>query len=560
MDKHAIALLLDEIGTLLDLQGENQFRSRAYYAAARAAEAVEGDIVALARSGELERMPGFGPGTVAVVRELINTGESLMHKKLREKTPDGFFEMLGVPGLGPRRIHTLSDRLKIRSLDDLEEAATKGRLAALPGFGVKTQEKILAGVGFVRTTAGRRKHHEMIQVADWILSFLMAHQNAEEAKPAGEARRLMETAQRADFVVATSSADDVIRDFLALPGTSRAERTSEREAVVRLADGFELHLRCVPRAELATAQLFATGSEEHVDALVERAEERGFDLRADGLFEHGRRIITKDEAAVYKKLGLAWVPPELRENDGDIDAAAEDGLPTLVTYEDLKGCFHNHTTYSDGKSTLTEMAEGALERGWRYLGIADHSQNASYAGGLTPVDVARQHGEIDEWNGQHGSDLWLFKGIEADILTDGSLDYSDTPDVLASLDFAVGSVHSSFNLPEKQQTERMLRALSSPYLTFLGHATGRKLLIRKGYAIDIEAVIAKAAELGVPIEINADPNRLDLDWRYWHRAKQMGVRTAINPDAHSVRALGVVRYGVNMARKGWLTREDVVNT
>jgi DNA polymerase (family 10) len=308
-----------------------------------------------------------------------------------------------------------------------------------------------------------------------------------------------------------------------------------------LSDGFTLKLHCCTPERFGVTVVRETGNEVHLRAL-------------------GSLPDANTEAEVYQKLQLAFIEPELRETGEEVDAARRGELPKLVTRADLRGCFHCHTVYSDGRATIEEMARAAQERKWRYIGIADHSKNASYAGGLVRVDVERQHIEIDKWNAQYGSKVWVFKGIEADILTDGRLDYEDEDDLLASFDFVVGSIHSSFGLPQAQQTARLIRAMQNPALTFLGHMTGRLLLSRSGYRVDIDAILDAAAELGAAVEINSDPYRLDLDWRYWHGAQKRGVKTGINPDAHSARALDVVEYGICMARKGWLEPSDVVNT
>ncbi|MFW6078268.1 MAG: PHP domain-containing protein, partial [Gemmatimonadota bacterium] len=348
---------------------------------------------------------------------------------------------------------------------------------------------------------------------------------------------------------------------LELPGAARGERVGETAARARLTDGVEVRVRCAPADAFAAAWVHATGSEAHVERLAARAASRGLRLNEYGLWRGEERVAVADEAALYDALGLGYIEPELREGDGEVEAAAGEGeLPGLVDLDDLRGCFHCHTTYSDGHATVREMAEAAAERGWRYLGLADHSQAAAYAGGLSPEGIERQHEEIDAWNAERGDELWLFKGIEADILPDGRLDYDDLGDaVLGRFDYVVGSIHSSFGLSEAEQTKRVLRAMENPHLTFLGHPTGRILLSREGYAIDLDAVIEAAAERGVGIEINANPRRLDLDWRRWRRARALGVRTAINPDAHSVDGLDHVRWGVGVARKGWLGPDDVVN-
>lgn len=553
MDKHAVALVLDEIGTLLDLHGENSFKARAFQSAARAIEQTDDDVATLARNGELESIAGIGPATARVIRELVDTGTAQFYLDLRARTPNGFYELLAVPRLGAKRIRILHEKLGIQSVADLEAAARAGRIAQLPGFGGRTQELLLEGVNYVRGTLGRRRLAEALDVGPRLLGFISAIPGVLEAEIVGELRRRLETVDGIDIVAAVKPADrDAVIDlFLELPGVMQTGRSADAAAFAILADGFQLRLHCIDQPGFALAVIGATGSPAHVDALRSFAAEQGKSL--DDI--HGG-----EEHEIYDALGLQFVAPELREDGTEIEVAATHSLPELIEPGDLRGCFHCHTVYSDGRHTVEEMARAAKQRSWRYLGIADHSKNAGYAGGLSSDDIRRQHDEIDAWNAEHGNQVWVFKGIEADILTDGRLDYEDEPAVLESFDFTVGSVHSSFNLDERTMTARLIRAMQNPALTFLGHATGRLLLSRAGYRIDVEAVMAAAVELGVAIEINADPHRLDLDWRYWRRGKTLGVRTAINPDAHSTRSLDVVEYGVCMARKGWLEKMDVVNT
>ena len=337
--------------------------------------------------------------------------------------------------------------------------------------------------------------------------------------------------------------DDVLGAFIALPGITNARRSDAATATARLSDGFTLQLHCCTPEHFGATVVQRTGSAAHVKALG--------DVSA---------IVAESEAEVYERLGLPFIEPELREDGSEVEAARNGQLPELVTLDELRGCFHCHTVYSDGRATVEEMARAAQERKWRYLGIADHSKNASYAGGLVRADVERQHAEIDEWNAQHGSKVWLFKGIEADILNDGRLDYEDEEGLLETFDYVIGSIHSSFALAPAVQTQRLIRAMQNPALTFLGHMTGRLLLSRAGYRPEVPEVLKAAAELGAGVEINSDPHRLDLDWRYWREGKRLGVKTSINPDAHSARSLRVVEYGVYMARKGWLEASDVVNT
>ncbi len=556
MDKHVAALVLNDIGTLLELNGADPFRARAFYAAARAIEGVEGELPELVRSGRLRAVPGIGAATTRVLEELVHTGGSSLHAELRERTPVGMLELLGIPGLGPRRIHLLHDALGINTLEELDEAAATGRIARVPGFAARTQQKIREGVAFVRASMGRRRQPEAFQAAERLLGFLEALPEVAAVKLAGELRRRLETVASVEVVAATTSPEAVVAAFLELPAVVRAEREGPGLASACYADALPLRLRCASPEAFPAAWLVATGSEAHVTALGARAVASGLRLAEDGLWQGEVRVPVVDEPELYERLGLAWVPPELREDA----AALEAPPPELIDYAGLRGCFHCHTTASDGKAPLGELAEAAIRRGWRYLGVADHSQAASYAGGLTPAAVRAQQAEIDDWNAHRGEELWIFKGIEADILSDGRVDYEEEGDeVLGSFDYVVASVHSGFGQDEAAQTARVLRALANPHVTFLGHPTGRLLLSREGIRLDVEAVIREAARLGVGIEINANPRRLELDWRWWGLARSLGVRAAINPDAHSPAGLGDVVYGLGVARKGGLRAGDVVN-
>ena len=556
MNKHIVALVLDEIASLLALADAERFRVRAYRTAARAVDRLEGDIAERLAAGDLDREWGLGPATIGVIRELVETGHSRLYDRLRQETPAGIVQLRSVSGLGPKRIHTLHDRLGIESLDDLREAAESGRVAALPGFGPATQRSILSGLDFVDRSAGRRRQPDAFAAADRVIGYL-------ETLPvlsvhlAGELRRRCETAEGIRLVVVTEDSGAVLDGFVAIPGLTRPERTGNDRAVGWLADGAPVRVRCVAPTSAAAARVAETGSSAHVARLVERARERGLELDEDGLYRDGTPVPLEDESDLYRALELEWVPPELREGLGEVEAAERGSLPRLVEYDDLRGTFHCHTTYSDGTASVAEMAEGAAERGWRYLGIADHSQSAFYAGGLTVEDVRRQHAEIDAWNAEHGDRVRVFKGTESDILTDGSLDFPD--DVLAEFDYVIGSVHGGFRSSREAMTHRLVAAAGHPSLTIVGHLTGRLLLSREPYPVDVEAVLDAVAGSGAAIEINGDPHRMDMDWRYWPGAKRRGIRCAINPDAHSVRGLGAVLWGVSMARKGWLEPGDVIN-
>lgn len=557
MDRHLAALVLDEIATLLALQDAEPFRVRAYRTAARAIEGFEGDLSRGLDTGTLAAVPGVGPATLRVVRELVTTGRCRLHDRLRAETPVGLVSLRSVAGLGPKRARTLQERLGVETLAELQEAAEGGRIRALPGFGPAIEARVLEGIEFVAAAAGRRLQPEAYATAHRLIGHL-ANLDIVAVHLAGEARRRCETVGAIDLLVVAAAPAAILDAFVALPVLIRPERTDTGRARASLADGLHVRLRCVTPESAAAAWVVDTGSAGHVAALRDRAEERGLRLDAHGLWRDGERRSIDDEEALYAALDLAWVPPELREGWGEVEAAADGRLPSLVEYGDLRGTFHCHTTWSDGLATVAEMGEAALARGWRYLGIADHSVSAAYAGGLTVDEVRRQHREIDGWNASRGGELRLFKGVEADILTDGSLDYDD--DTLASFDYVVGSVHSGSRMGAEAMTRRIARAVADPRLTILGHPTGRRLLTREAYPVDLQAVIDAAAASDAAIEINADPHRLDMDWRHWPAARARGVPCAIDPDAHSVAGLGAVTFGVAMARKGWLEPADVVNT
>jgi DNA polymerase (family 10) len=568
MDRNAVALVLEEIASLLNLTGENKFKARAFSSAARAIEKVDADLAVLARDNAFEALPGIGPATASVIRELLTTGQSRYYDDLRKRTPAGLRALMSVPGLGAGKAKQLHDALGISTLEDLQAAVDAGRIAEVKGFGERTQQRIANGLQFVQGGAGRRRFSRALESAERLLGIVRLLPSIVRADLAGELRRRMETVDGIDVIAAAvpdecAAATDA---FAQVQGLLHVQREADRAVHARLADGLNVRFVCVPVDMYAWALWLHTGSAEHVAAVAATAERNGITLTTRGLERNGAPLPLESEADIYDALALQYVPPELREPQPEgphalrvVEAAAAHSLPNLVELDDLRGTFHCHTTYSDGKSTIEEMAMGALERGWSYLGIADHSQNASYAGGLTPADLRRQQREIDAWNREH-PELWLLKGVEADILADGTLDYAGDPGVLESFDYVVGSVHSNFRMSRTEMTKRMLRALDDPRLTILGHMTGRLLLSRDAYALDVEAVIERAAERGVAIEINADPARLDLDWRWWSTARAAGVLCVINPDAHSVRSLDNVAWGINIARKGALAADDILNT
>jgi DNA polymerase (family X) len=558
MEAAKIAQIIDEMGTLLELRGENPFRVRAYYSAAQALVNLSGDLSVMIADGSLKEVPGIGDTMHAKIVQLATTGHLPSYDELRRSTPPGLVALLRIPGLGPKKIKALHETLKIESLADLRAAGDAGEIAKLKGFGAKTEAKILEGIAFVEKAGERVLQSDALRLVAPILAAVRGHPQVIRTEVCGSLRRRAETIGDLDILFSSKHAPAVLDAFVKLPQVATVLAHGPTKASVRLADGVQCDLRGVDDTQFPFALHYFTGSKSHNIAMRKRALARGLTLNEYALTGPQVPIPCKDEAAVFEALGLAYIPPELREDTGEIEAAQAGRIPELVECSDLTGTFHCHTDYSDGAATLAEMAEAARARGMQYLGIADHSRSARYAGGLSIERVHDQWTEIDALNKTFGGKFHLFKGTECDILADGSLDYPD--ELLDGFDYVVASVHSLFNLPRDEMTKRLVMAASNPRVTMLGHPTGRLLLARDGYAVDFDAVIDAAAAAGVMIEINANPHRLDLDSTHCRRARQKGVTIVINPDAHSVGGLDDLIYGVSVARRAWLTKGDVWNT
>ncbi len=575
MNKHEIAAVLEEIGTLLELQGENPFKTRAYQGGARALEALEADeFAARMAAGTLGELKGFGEALVDKIGRLHATGRLEFYEKLRAQIPDGVIALLEVPGLGPKKIKALREQLGVESPEALAEACRAGRVAGLAGFGEKTQAKLLEGLANRAAYAKRHRWWDARAVAEPIVHALRALPGVRRAEAAGSLRRNLETVGDLDFIVAAGAAEaGAITDwFCAQEGVKEVTARGETKASVRFASGLQADLRIVPEAQFAFALHHFTGSKDHNVALRQRALARGFSLSEWGLVpeagegtakekaERGLSLAATTEAELFAHLGLAFVPPELREGLGEIDVAETGGFPRLIERGELRGAFHNHTTESDGKNPLIEMAAAAEALGWDYLGIADHSKSSVQARGLDETRLAAQVAVIRSLNAAGRFRPWVFAGVECDILPDGRLDYDDATFAALGLDYVVVSVHSAFTQDEDEMTRRIVRAIEHPRATMLGHATGRILLRREGYKVDLARVIDAALANRVIIELNAHPSRLDLDWRLWRRAAERGLLCSINPDAHDTAGLAHVEAGVRVARKGWLRAENVLNT
>ena len=532
-----ISQLLREIGDHMALKGGNPYRSRAY---SRAADNLAlstiplGDLI---KEERLTEIPGVGDALAAVVTELYKTGEHPSLGKMRSETPQGVLEMLHLPDLRPDRIKKLYNALGIASVKELEEAARNDRLKTTKGFGPAFQAKVLQAIDMSRRPQGRHLHRAAGAFGYATAELERSHPELTMVTPAGEFRRGCELVGTLVMVAVDPH----------LKGKNRT---------ISAGDSLTVHVTAKDRYGITL--LFATGSTAHLEAMRIVAESKGLTLDEDGLHKKSRIVASNTEEDIYDALDLTFIPPELRETGAEVQLALENKLPELVASQDIRGVLHAHTTESDGADTLEDMAKATRDRGYSYLGLTDHSQTAHYAGGLKPDEVKAQQKQIEKLNKKSGAKFRVFKGIESDILPDGSLDYSD--DILHSFDLIVASVHSQFRMGKNEQTERIIKAVSDGRTTILGHVTGRQLLKRPGYEVDMERILQACAEHGVAVEINAHPWRLDLDWRWCARGLELGCLFSINPDAHSTDEIDNIKWGVQMARKGALPKERVLNT
>jgi len=564
MDKQQVAAVLDEIGTLLELQGENSFRCQAYYKAARALEQLESNLAETVASGKLGEVPGIGETLKEKITQLVTTDHLSFYDDLKKKTPPGLVAMLRLPGVGPKKIKALYDQLGIDDFDKLKAACAEDKVSALKGFGAKTQQKILDGIAFLGQMGNRIRIDHALEVAESLMAGLRELPGVLRIELCGSVRRRKETIKDIDILISSRNPQPIMEAFVTLPPVVQVVGHGETKSSIMVAvEGptgralMNADLRVVSDEQFPFALNYFTGSKEHNVAMRQRAQQYALKLNEYELAGPKKSVPCKDEAAIYGALDMDYVPPEMREDTGEIAAAAEHRLPILIEAKDLQGTFHCHTNWSDGKATLEEMARAAHELGYKYLGIADHSQSLNVANGLSPERVRKQHAEIDALNSKLKG-IKLLKGTECDILPDGRLDFDD--DVLATFDYVVASVHTHFNLSEAEMTARIVRAVSHPRVTMLGHSTGRLLLRREGYKVDLEAVLKAAAKHGTMVEINGHPQRLDLDWIHCKRAKALGVTLVINPDAHDAKDISLTQYGIYVAQRGWLTKEDVFNT
>ena len=547
----SVPQILEEIGALLEIKGENPFKSRAYYTSG--IDNLDGVI----QEKRLKEIKGIGETLSGNIEEYFETGRMAYFEELTKQVPETLLELLQIPNLGPKKIKVLFDDLGITNVGELEYACKENRLVSLSGFGEKTQEKILRGIEFVKRHKGEYLVGDVYPLAYDIKEKLQAVAKGSSVEVCGSIRRRKEIVRDIDILVGGGDSQSITSFFASLPEVEEVLVSGEIKTSCRLKSGIEADLRIVSNEEFPYALMYFTGSKEHNVRLRGIAKKKGFKLNEYGLFDGEKLIKLKSEDEIYRLLGLANVAPELREDTGEIEAAERGELPRLVEMSDIKGTFHVHTDFSDGIDSIEKIVQTAKRLKFTYIGISDHSKSAYYAGGLKVEDLYRQWEIIDSLNARE-TDFHIFKGIESDILPDGSLDYD--ADILERFDFVIGSIHSSFHLKRNEQEARIIKAMNSPYMTMLGHPTGRLLLSRDGYDIDMRTIIDAAARTGTIIELNASPYRLDIDWRYMKHAKEKGVMISINPDAHVAAGLEEIFYGVGIARKGWQEKKDILNT
>ena len=552
-----IARIFKEYADLLEIKGENPFKVRAYRNAARTIENIGKSLEELVKEGyDLTRLPGIGSDLNQYIQEIVTTGKFSKLQKLKKQIPPSLVDMLSIEGLGPKRIKTLYEKLGIASMEDLRRAAQNGEIEKLPGFGPTLVQKILKGIRLLKKAGHRFKWSEAKEYVEDILAY-MGQIELSHLDVAGSYRRKKETVGDLDILATAKDFSEVIRHFVKYPKIKEVVSAGSTRSTIILNNDLQVDLRSVEDESYGSALHYFTGSKAHNIAIRKIAIELGLKVNEYGIFRGEERIAGKTEEEVYKAVGLCYIEPELRENRGEIEACEAHGLPQLVELKDIRGDLHMHTNYSDGKNSIEEMAKAAKELGYEYIAITDHSRRLTIAKGLDEKRAIEELEQIDRIN-EKFEDITILKGMEVDILEDGRLDMSD--EVLSRLDIVLIAVHYKFNLSKDRQTRRILRAFENPYVHILAHPTGRMIGIREPIELDMEQILAKAKEYNIHLEINAQPERLDLTDIHAKMAKEMGVKMAINSDAHNIFSLRYMEYGINQARRGWCEKDDIINT
>lgn len=557
--REKIVTILNQIALILEIKGENAFKIRAYKNGSEIIENYGDDIIQITKDGKLGELKGIGKALASKIEEIVETGKLTYLDELKLEFPDTFFDLFEISNLGPKKIKKLYDNLRIDSIDKLEASCKNNEISKVSGFGKKSVEAILESISFRKSNSKFFRTGDIAPIAESILEFLRQLPQTSQAEIAGSYRRGKEIVHDIDFIVATKLPVEIINEFTEMPEVAQVISKGKTKSSVRLNNGLQCDLRAVKNSEFPFALNYFTGSKAHNVKMRSLAIKNGYSLNEYALNSKTKtnEDVINDESDLYKALGLSFIHPALREDQGEVEAAKDASLPNLIQIENLKGTFHNHTTASDGKNSLSEMAEAATDLGLQYLGISDHSKSSVQANGLSDEELLQQVKEIKDFNDRNNNELTIFSGVECDILKDGSLDYNES--VLSQLDYCIASVHSSFSLTENEMTQRVIKAIESPHVTMIGHLTGRLLLLRKPYDINVSKIIDACAKNNTIIEINANPRRLDMDWRWWKKAKDKGVKCSINPDAHKIEHFQYLHFGVKIAQKGWLESSDVVN-
>lgn len=558
LSNNEIAELFTRLADLLEIDGANPFRVRAYRNASRTIKSLARNLSDLVDEAfNLRDLQGIGKEIATKIQEIVSTGRLAKLAELEKRFPDGIHHVLKLPGLGPKKVKVLYRELGIGNLDELQKAAEQGKIRELSGFGKKSEDRILAEIHQRGQGKERYAWTSAEQIARPLITYLKEDSATEDIAAAGSFRRRRETVGDLDILISCSKSDRIMKRFLAYDGVDRVLASGGTRSSVLLRSGFQVDLRVVPQSSFGAALHYFTGSQAHNIRIRRLGLQQGYKINEYGVFEGENQVGGRSEAEIFNLLGMPFIEPELREDRGEIAAALEDRLPVLIELNDIRGDLHAHTDDTDGRSSLEEMVSAAREKGYRYLAITNHSQHLRIARGLDPVGVKKLLDKIDQLNDRY-PDFAIFKSMEVDILKDGSLDLPD--DVLQDLDFTIGSVHSDFRISREAQTERIIRAMDNRYFTILGHPTGRLINQRAAYEVDLERIIEAAAEKGCYLELNAHPDRLDLDDIHCKMAKELGVRIAISTDAHDTGNLEYMRLGIAQARRGWLEKEDVLNT
>lgn len=557
MKNKEIAEILNKVAALLDIKGDNPYRIRAYQKAAQTIEALTTDIEELAKQGKLEKLPGIGSDLASKIKEILTTGTLSLYEELKKEIPLVLLNFLEIPGLGPKKVKVLYEKLNIRTIEDLEKACREHKIAKLPGFGWKTEENILKGIKLFKEKTGRRPLGEVLPVAEEIVNILKKETSIENIAIAGSIRRRRETVKDIDILITTTDAEKVMKKIVELPLVEEVIAFGETKTSVRLKTGIQMDVRVVEPSSWGAALAYFTGSKAHNIRVRELALEKGLKINEYGVFKGETKIAGKTEEEVYASIGLPFIPPEIREDRGEIEAALHNNLPKLVNYDEIKGDAHVHSKYSDGTASLEEIIAKAEKLGLSWVAVCDHSQSLKVAGGMSIEDLFKKKRHIEELN-RRSTKVKLIFGAEVDILSDGSLDYPD--EVLAEIDFVIAAIHTGFQQSEEQITNRIISALKHPLVHAIAHPTGRIIGEREPYAVNINKVIEVASQYGKALEINAYYKRLDLNEINARAAKEKGVPLIIGTDAHFIDQIEYLPLGTAVARRGWCERKDILNT